>query len=77
MEIQVLDDSNDVTVEVIERKVKQWQEKGVDVQQIRRADRKGFKAGALKEGLKVAKGDFIAIFDADFLPKPDLLYRLS
>ena len=73
LEIQVLDDSNDVTVEVIERKVKQWQEKGVDVQQIRRADRKGFKAGALQYGLSIAKGEFIAIFDADFVPQPDFL----
>ena len=51
------------------------QNKGFDIQHICRTDREGFKAGALKEGLKIAKGEFIAIFDADFLPKPDWLKR--
>lgn len=74
-EIQVLDDSTDETVEVVAAKVKQWKDKGLDITQIRRTDRTGFKAGALQAGLKTAKGEFICIFDADFLPYPDFLTR--
>ncbi len=73
MEIQVLDDSNDETVELIAARVKHWQAKGFDIQQVCRPDRKGFKAGALQYGTEMAKGDFFAIFDADFLPTPDFL----
>jgi cellulose synthase/poly-beta-1,6-N-acetylglucosamine synthase-like glycosyltransferase len=75
-EIQVLDDSTDETVEVIAKKVKQYQDAGFSIFQIRRPDRKGFKAGALAHGMKEAKGEFIGIFDADFLPKPDFLKAL-
>ncbi|MCH2033840.1 MAG: glycosyltransferase family 2 protein [Tenacibaculum sp.] len=70
LEIQVLDDSTDESVETTAAHVKRLQETGLDIQHIRRENRVGFKAGALKEGLKIAKGEFIAIFDADFLPKP-------
>ena len=70
LEIQVLDDSTDESVETTAKHIQQLQETGLDIQHIRRKNREGFKAGALKEGLKVAKGEFIAIFDADFLPKP-------
>ena len=73
LEIQVLDDSNDETVDLIAAKVAHWQAKGVDVKQIIRAERKGFKAGALQYGLSLAKGEFIAIFDADFVPETDFL----
>lgn len=76
LEIQVLDDSTDETVEIAKAKVEEWQQKGVDIHYIHRTDRSGFKAGALAEGLTVAKGDFIAIFDADFLPKKDFLKRI-
>ena len=69
LEIQVLDDSTDETVDVVAKLVKEKQEQGFDIQHIRRAKREGFKAGALKEGLKTAKGKYIAIFDADFIPK--------
>ncbi|PIA78431.1 glycosyl transferase family 2 [Gaetbulibacter sp. 4G1] len=75
LEIQVLDDSTDETVETTKRHINRLQTKGLDIQHITRADRKGFKAGALKEGLKTAKGEFIAIFDSDFLPKKDWLKR--
>jgi len=75
LEIQVLDDSTDETVELIAQKVVEWQKKGLDVQQIRRTDRKGFKAGALQYGLSIAKGEFIPIFDADFVPEPDFLKK--
>ena len=66
LEIQVLDDSTDESVESTAKKIKSLQKRGFDIQHIRRAKRAGFKAGALKEGLKIAKGEFIAIFDADF-----------
>ncbi|MEN8835333.1 MAG: cellulose synthase family protein [Polaribacter sp.] len=75
LEIQVLDDSTDESVEKTAKHVKKIQELGIDIQHIRRNNREGFKAGALKEGLKMAKGEFIAIFDADFLPKKDWLYQ--
>ncbi|CAM1359416.1 cellulose synthase family protein [Tenacibaculum xiamenense] len=70
LEIQVLDDSTDESVETTAKHIKKLQGTGLDIQHIRRENREGFKAGALKEGLKIAKGEFIAIFDADFLPKP-------
>lgn len=75
LEIQVLDDSTDESVETTAKHIKKIQEKGIDIQHIRRSNRQGFKAGALKEGLKIAKGEFIAIFDADFLPDPDWLLK--
>lgn len=75
LEIQVLDDSTDESVETTAIEVKKIKELGIDIQHIRRTNRQGFKAGALKEGLKTAKGEFIAIFDADFLPKTDWLYQ--
>ncbi|MCK5441872.1 MAG: glycosyltransferase family 2 protein [Maribacter sp.] len=75
LEIQVLDDSTDDTVQDTAEKIKVLQESGLDIQHIRRENRQGFKAGALKEGLLTAKGDFIAIFDADFLPDSDWLKK--
>jgi len=75
LEIQVLDDSTDDTVEDTANRIKALQESGLDIQHIRRENRQGFKAGALKEGLLTAKGDFIAIFDADFLPDSDWLKK--
>ncbi|MEC8248475.1 MAG: glycosyltransferase [Bacteroidota bacterium] len=73
LEIQVLDDSTDESVESTAKQIKSLQKRGFDIQHIRRDKRIGFKAGALREGLKIAKGEFIAIFDADFLPKSDWL----
>ncbi|TFG73782.1 MAG: glycosyltransferase [Flavobacteriales bacterium] len=75
LEIQVLDDSTDDTVNDTAERIKALQESGLDIQHIRRENRQGFKAGALKEGLKIAKGDFIAIFDADFMPATDWLKK--
>ncbi len=75
LEIQVLDDSTDETVETTRQQIELIKATGVNIQHITRSDRKGFKAGALKEGLKIAKGEFIAIFDSDFLPEPDWLKR--
>ncbi|WKN32777.1 glycosyltransferase [Porifericola rhodea] len=75
LEIQVLDDSTDETVQMLARKIATYQQAGVNIQHIRRKERKGFKAGALAYGLEIAKGEFIAIFDADFLPAPDFLKK--
>ncbi len=74
-EIQVLDDSTDETVRLIQQKVQYWKSKGIQIEQIQRSDRTGFKAGALQYGLQTVKGEFIAIFDADFLPNPDFLQQ--
>ena len=75
LEIQVLDDSTDETVTVAARRVEYWRERGIDITYIHRTNREGFKAGALEEGLHVAKGEFVAVFDADFVPQPDFLER--
>jgi cellulose synthase/poly-beta-1,6-N-acetylglucosamine synthase-like glycosyltransferase len=75
LEIQVLDDSTDETVETTAAHIKRLAATGLDIVHITRTDRSGYKAGALKEGLEVAKGELIAIFDADFLPDPDWLYK--
>ena len=75
LEIQVLDDSTDETVISTAEHVARLQKTGLDIQHITRTNRKGFKAGALKEGLLIAKGEYIAIFDSDFLPNPDWLKR--
>lgn len=72
-EIQLLDDSNDETVAVAAQKVAELKERGIQIDHIRRPSREGFKAGALAYGLEIAKGEFIAIFDADFLPLPEHL----
>jgi cellulose synthase/poly-beta-1,6-N-acetylglucosamine synthase-like glycosyltransferase len=75
LEIQVLDDSTDETQEVARRAVERWVAEGYDVKYYHRADRTGYKAGALDAGLKVARGQFVAIFDADFIPSRDFLRR--
>ena len=75
-EIQVLDDSTDETSRVAEQVVEKYKQLGFDIHYIHRDDRTGFKAGALENGLKTAKGDLLAIFDADFVPKPDCLRKL-
>lgn len=75
LEIQVLDDSTDETIKTTAKQIEQLKKTGLDIVHICRTNRAGFKAGALKEGLKIAKGEFIAIFDSDFLPKKDWLKR--
>ncbi len=75
MEIQVLDDSTDETVNIVAKIVIEKQNEGFNILHIRRNSRKGFKAGALKEGMKTAKGDYIAIFDADFIPNKSFLKK--
>ncbi len=75
LDIQVLDDSTDETVSRTKKLVKTLKTSGLDIAHITRTDRVDFKAGALREGLKKAKGEFIAIFDSDFMPKKDWLLR--
>src|SRR5713101_3362535 len=76
LEIQVLDDSTDETQSIAELAVRHFAAQGVDIKYYHRTDRVGFKAGALEAGLKAARGEFIAIFDADFIPTADFLLRL-
>ena len=75
IEIQVLDDSTDDTVLLSRKLVDKYKALGFDIKLIQREDRKGYKAGALKQAMHTARGEFIAIFDADFLPKPDFLKK--
>lgn len=75
LEIQILDDSTDKTVDIIKSKLKKLAEKGLNIQYITRPNRKGYKAGALQYGMERAKGEFLAIFDADFLPGKDFLLK--
>ena len=72
-EIQVLDDSTDATIDISRRKIESYKAKGYNIELYHRTERSGYKAGALKEAMPHAKGQFIAIFDADFLPNPDFL----
>jgi cellulose synthase/poly-beta-1,6-N-acetylglucosamine synthase-like glycosyltransferase len=73
LEIQVLDDSTDETAAIVSARVEIWRARGVTIEQIRRDNRSGFKAGALEHGLAQARGELVAIFDADFVPRPDFL----
>ena len=75
LEIQVLDDSTDDTAAIAERKVAELRQRGCNIQFIHRTNREGFKAGALQNGLLTATGEYIAIFDADFVPQQDLLHQ--
>jgi cellulose synthase/poly-beta-1,6-N-acetylglucosamine synthase-like glycosyltransferase len=75
LDIQLLDDSTDETIEVARLLVERYAALGHPVSYLHRNNREGFKAGALEEGLKTAKGEFVAIFDADFVPPPDFLMQ--
>jgi len=75
LEIQVLDDSTDETCGIARACVERHRQKGHDIVYIHRVNREGFKAGALESGLKSARGEFVAVFDADFVPSPDFLLR--
>jgi len=76
LEIQILDDSTDETIAMVAAAVERYRAEGYDMVHLHRQNRYGFKAGALAEGLKVAKGEFILIFDADFVAPPDILEKL-
>ncbi len=75
LEIQILDDSNDETVELCKNLTEHYVALGFDITHVRSPIREGFKAGALKYCLEFAKGEFVAIFDADFVPKTDFLIK--
>ena len=76
LQIQVLDDSTDETLEMTRQSVEDWKNRGINITHIHRSDRTGFKAGALAHGLQSATGEFIAMFDADFIPHEDFLLSL-
>src|SRR5262245_51070834 len=76
LEIQVLDDSIDETRSIAELAVRRFAADGIDIKYFHRTDRVGFKAGALEAGLKVSRGEFVGIFDADFIPTSDFLVEL-
>ena len=73
LQIQILDDSTDETCELIQAKLLAYPT--VNFQYLHRTNRQGFKAGALREALLSAEGEFVAIFDADFVPDPDFLIK--
>jgi cellulose synthase/poly-beta-1,6-N-acetylglucosamine synthase-like glycosyltransferase len=75
LEVQVLDDSTDETTGIARRAVEAWKARGIDIHYIHRTDRQGFKAGALEHGLRTATGEFVAVFDADFVPQPGFLRK--
>jgi len=77
LEIQVLDDSTDDTREIVSQLVQGYRAAGLDMVHLHRTVRTGYKAGALKDGLAVCRGEFVAIFDADFVPEPDFLRRTT
>lgn len=76
LEIQVLDDSDDITTDIAAKEVRRLRVQGVKILHIRRTDRAGFKAGALAAGLRQAEGEFIAVFDADNVPRSDFLKKM-
>lgn len=77
LEIQVLDDSTDETRSLVHAHVERLRTRGIDAVYIHRTDRSGYKAGALDHGLKVAKGELVAIFDADFIPQSEFVRQVA
>ncbi len=75
LEVQILDDSTDDTVEISKKLVEEFSGKGFNIKYIHRTDRTGYKAGALKAGLESAEGEYVAIFDADFVPNKNFLMK--
>ncbi|MEM6336865.1 MAG: cellulose synthase family protein, partial [Bacteroidota bacterium] len=77
LEIQVLDDSTDETVDIVARRVEHWRRRGLNIVHVRRTNRQGYKAGALQNGVLMASGELLAVFDADFIPPADFLRRVA
>ncbi len=75
LEIQVLDDSTDDTTDIASAAVEHFRARGIDIHLIHRTNRSGYKAGALQAGLEIARGEFVAVFDADFVPQSDFLRK--
>ena len=76
LQIQVLDDSTDSTIELIAQRVAHYRRQGLPIEHIHRSDRRGYKAGALNDAMVSTRGEFIAVFDADFVPSPDWLMKV-
>ncbi len=76
LEVQILDDSDDATSGIAEARAAHWRGRGRRVQHLRRTERRGFKAGALADGTASARGEFLLVLDADFVPDPDLIRQL-
>src|SRR4029077_5397261 len=76
LENQALEDSTDETTSIASQAVRRYAAQGVDIKYYHRSDRTGYKAGALEAGLRVARGEYVGIFDADFIPTTDFLMRL-
>jgi len=76
LEVQILDDSDDATTWIAEERAARWRARGIQVEHLRRAEREGFKAGALAYGVDRAAGEFFLVLDADFVPAPDLVRSL-
>ncbi|MDH3745293.1 MAG: glycosyltransferase family 2 protein [Acidobacteriota bacterium] len=76
LHVQVLDDSTDETREIVAATVAEYRSRGFSIEHLHRSDRTGFKAGALEAGMKNACGDFLTVFDADFVPRADYLKRI-
>ncbi len=76
LQVQILDDSTDETTRLARARVAHHRARGLDIELLHRQGRRGFKAGALAHGLETARGDLIAVFDADFLPRPDFLKQV-
>lgn len=75
LEIQILDDSTDETTQIIHDHIQKYLNDGFNIKHIHRTNREGFKAGALKAGLETAEGEYVAVFDADFIPRKKFLKR--
>jgi cellulose synthase/poly-beta-1,6-N-acetylglucosamine synthase-like glycosyltransferase len=76
LHLQVLDDSTDETQQIARAKVDELCERGFDAEYVHRVDRTGYKAGALENGLKTAKGELVMVFDADFVPEPNIIRKM-
>ena len=76
LQIQILDDSSDDTCRIVEQRAQFWRDQGVTMEVIHRQNRQGYKAGAMAEGMASCRGEFIAVFDADFIPQADFLQRM-
>jgi len=75
LQIQVIDDSSDESIQIVAERVAHYKSLGFDIDHVRRSNRQGYKAGALADAMKDVKGEFIAIFDADFIPETDFLTK--
>lgn len=76
LQIQILDDSTDDTLTIVEQRASFWRQRGIDMEVVHRQDRRGYKAGAMAEAMASCRGEFVAVFDADFIPQANFLQRM-